>query len=56
MLTVIAALIGGLLGFRRARALGGNRKDRAHYAVGYAIAFGLTATIAGIFIARLIQL
>lgn len=56
MLTVIAALIGGVRGVQRARALGGTRLDRVQYAGGYAIAFGLAGTIVGVCIARLFEL
>ncbi|WP_182911496.1 hypothetical protein [Paracoccus sp. JM45] len=56
MLTVIAALIGGVRGFQRAGALGGTRLDKAQYVVGYAIAFGLAGTFAGVCIARLFEL
>jgi uncharacterized protein YcfJ len=55
-LTVIAALIGGVRGFQRAGALGGTRLDKAQYVVGYAIAFGLAGTFAGVCIARLFEL
>lgn len=55
MLTIIAALIGGVRGFRRARALGGTRLDRVQYAGGFAIAFGLVGTIIGVCIARLFE-
>lgn len=56
MLTVIAALIGGVRGVQRARALGGTRLDRVQYAGGYAIAFGLAGTIVVVCIARLFEL
>ena len=51
-----AALIGGVRGVQRARALGGTRLDRVQYAGGYAIAFGLAGTIVGVCIARLFEL
>ena len=56
MLTLFAALLGGVRGYFRARALGGNRLDMVQYATGYAIAFGLLGAFAGIGLARLFKL
>lgn len=45
MIVIAALIIGAFLGWRRAVALGGNRRDRVQYAASYALAF----TIVGIF-------
>ncbi|WP_169306242.1 hypothetical protein [Paracoccus hibiscisoli] len=55
MLMLLAALLGGIRGWFRARALGGKRLDMIQYATGYAIAFGLLAAIVGISLARLLE-
>ncbi len=48
MIVLAAAVIGALLGVRRARARGGGRADMAQYAVAHAIAFGLLGLFAAI--------
>lgn len=48
MIVIAAAIIGAILGWRRAGQLGGTRRDRAQYATGYAMALavlGLFATV-----------
>jgi hypothetical protein len=48
MIVIAAAIIGATLGWRRAGQLGGTRRDRAQYAVGFAMALavlGLFATV-----------
>lgn len=49
MIVIAAAILGGILGWRRASQLGGDRRDRAQYAAAYGLALavlGLFATIA----------
>lgn len=48
MIVILAALIGAAAGWRRARALGGDRRDMAQYMAVFAIAgavLGLFATL-----------
>lgn len=48
MIVIAAAIIGAILGWRRAVMLGGTGRDRAQYAAGFAVAFavlGLFATV-----------
>ena len=51
MIVIAALVIGAVLGWRRATALGGNTRDRAQYAV----AFGLIFLLAGLFVTILID-
>ena len=51
MIVIAALVIGAVLGWRRATALGGNNRDRAQYAV----AFGLIFLLAGLFVTILID-
>lgn len=51
MIVIAAIIIGGLIGWRRATALGGNAKDRALYIA----VFGLMLGIAGLFVTILIE-
>lgn len=51
MILIAALVIGALLGWRRAAALGGNRKDQLQYAAAYALAF----SVIGLFVTVLID-
>jgi hypothetical protein len=51
MIVIAAALIGAVLGWRRAAQLGGNRRDRAQYA----IVFALGMTMIGVFATLIIH-
>ena len=53
MIVIAAAVIGAILGWRRATQLKGNRRDRAQYAVAYALGFALLGLFATIFIERM---
>jgi hypothetical protein len=48
MIVLVAAILGALLGIRRARARGGTRADMAQYGAAHAIAFALVALFATI--------
>ncbi|SFE87248.1 hypothetical protein [Roseivivax sediminis] len=51
---MIAAFVGGAgLGARLAKKRGGNRLDIAHYATGFAVAFGLLSLFVIIFLERI---
>lgn len=53
MLIILAAfLIGALLGWRRATALGGNTKDKLQYAAVFGILFMLVGLIVTVVLAR----
>ncbi|WP_295448155.1 apolipoprotein acyltransferase [uncultured Pseudophaeobacter sp.] len=39
MIIIVSGIVGALIGGRTAHKRGGNRKDIAQYAVGYAMAF-----------------
>ncbi|MDP5307243.1 hypothetical protein [Paracoccus spongiarum] len=54
MIVIAAMLIGGLLGWRRAARLGGNRRDRAQYAAGYALALAVIGLFATVILDRMI--
>ena len=53
MIVIAAAVIGAILGWRRATQLKGNRRDRAQYAVAYALGFAILGLFATIFIERM---
>ncbi len=53
MIVILAAVIGGLIGFRRAQKRGGNGFDLAQYAAVHAIAFGLLGLFVTLFIDRM---
>lgn len=52
MIVIIAALIGAILGWRRAARLGGNRKDRLQYAFVFAMGLAVIGVFVTIFIHR----
>jgi hypothetical protein len=54
MVVLAAAVIGGVVGARRARARGGTRADMAQYGAAHAIAFALAALFATIAADRLL--
>ena len=54
MIVIAAAATGAAVGAWTAYARKGSRWDMAQYATGYAIAFGLTAFIAGIVVHRVL--
>lgn len=54
MIVIAAALIGAILGWRRAAKLGGTRRDRAQYAAGFAMAFGVLGLFATVILDRMI--
>jgi hypothetical protein len=53
MLILIACAIGAYVGWRRARARGGDKFDRLQYAAAHAILFALLATAAAVALQRL---
>ncbi|MDO5643324.1 MAG: hypothetical protein Q4G26_13195 [Paracoccus sp. (in: a-proteobacteria)] len=53
MIILPAALFGFLLGWLRARAAGGNTKDRVQWAFAHMLAFLLLGLFVTIFIARM---
>ncbi len=53
MIVIAAIVIGAFLGWRRAAKLGGNRRDRAQYAAGYALAFAILGLFATVFLDRM---
>lgn len=53
MIVIAAIVIGAFLGWRRAAKLGGDRRDRAQYASGYALAFAALGLFATIFVDRM---
>ncbi|WP_198731835.1 hypothetical protein [Paracoccus tegillarcae] len=54
MIIIAAIVIGALLGWRRATALGGNRKDRLQYAAAFALAFSALGLFVTIIIDRMV--
>lgn len=54
MIVIAAAVIGAILGWRRAGRLGGTRRDRAQYAAGFAIAFALPGLFATVILDRVL--
>lgn len=54
MIVLAALVIGAFLGWRRARALGGNRMDRVQYAAVFGMVFAVTGMVVTILIDRMI--
>ncbi|WP_185968575.1 hypothetical protein [Paracoccus sp. M683] len=54
MIILAALLIGAYVGWRRAVALKGNRKDQLQYAASHALAFAAIGLIATVLIDRLL--
>ena len=54
MIVIAAALIGAVLGWRRAAQLGGTQRDRAQYAAAFAMALAVVGLLATVIIDRLI--
>lgn len=54
MIILAAIVIGALIGWRRAAALKGDRKDQMQYAMAYAMAFAVVGLFATVFIDRAI--
>ncbi|MDO5706356.1 MAG: hypothetical protein Q4G49_14995 [Paracoccus sp. (in: a-proteobacteria)] len=54
MILIAAIVIGALLGWRRAAALGGAVRDRIQYAAAFAIGFAILGLFATILIERLL--
>ena len=54
MIVIAAAIIGAILGWRRAGQLGGTQRDRAQYAAGFAMALALLGLFATIILDRMI--
>ena len=52
MIALGLALIGAIIGGLTARKRGGNRKDIAHYAAGYGMAFLIVGMIATVLLDR----
>ncbi|WP_182912766.1 hypothetical protein [Paracoccus onubensis] len=53
MIVIAAIVIGVFLGWHRATKLGGDRRDRAQYAAGYALAFAVLGLFVTIFLDRM---
>jgi hypothetical protein len=53
MLIAAAFALGAFVGWRRAAARGGDRRDQVQYAAGHGIAFLLVALVAGVLAGRL---
>ncbi|MEE2861383.1 MAG: apolipoprotein acyltransferase [Paracoccus sp. (in: a-proteobacteria)] len=53
MIVIAAAIVGALLGLRRASQLGGNSRDRAQYAIAFALGFAMIGLFATIIIHRM---
>ena len=53
MIVIAAMLLGAVLGWRRAGQLGGNTRDRAQYAAGFALALGAVGLFATVLIDRM---
>ncbi len=53
MIVIVLAIVGALIGGFTARKRGGNRKDIAQYAAGYAMAFLLVGMIVTVVIDRM---
>lgn len=54
MIVIAAAVIGAILGWRRAGQLGGDRRDRAQYAGAYAIGLAMVGLFATVIIERML--
>jgi len=52
MIMLAALIIGALIGWRRAKAMGGNAKDIAQYAAVYGLLFLLAGVLLTVFLAR----
>lgn len=52
MIVLAALLLGAVIGWRRAAAIGGNAKDKAQYATVFAIIFALAGLFATVLVAR----
>ncbi len=55
MIAIGLAILGAVIGGLTARKRGGNRKDIAQYAVGYAMAFLIVGMIATVILDRLLS-
>ncbi|AXI42277.1 apolipoprotein acyltransferase [Sulfitobacter sp. SK011] len=55
MIVIILGILGAFLGGRTAQKRGGNRKDIAQYAVGYAMAFVVVGMILTVILDRLLS-
>lgn len=53
MIVIAAAILGAFLGWRRATQLGGNRRDRAQYAVAYALGLAVLGVFVTLFVHRM---
>ncbi|MBU3030040.1 hypothetical protein [Paracoccus marinaquae] len=53
MIVIATIVLGALVGWRRAAQLGGNGRDRAQYAAGYALAFAVLGLFVTIVIDRM---
>jgi len=53
MIIIASAIAGALTGWVRAGRLGGNGKDRLHYAAAHAIAFTITGVLLTLLIDRI---
>lgn len=53
MILIACLVIGAILGWRRATALNGNRKDKLQYAAAYALALSVVGLFATIIIDRM---
>lgn len=54
MIVLAAIITGALLGWRRAAALGGDRRDRAQYAAGYAMALAVVGLLLTVILDRML--
>jgi len=54
MIFIVMAILGALIGARTAQKRGGNRKDIAQYAAGYALAFIIVGMVATVLLDRLL--
>ncbi len=55
MIAIGLAILGAVIGGLTARKRGGNRKDIAQYAVGYAMAFLIVGMIATVILDRMLS-
>ncbi|WP_195759828.1 hypothetical protein [Paracoccus sp. S-4012] len=55
MIVLAALILGAVLGWRRAAAIGGNTKDRVQYAAVHAILFALLGMFATILVDRALR-
>ncbi|WP_265500435.1 hypothetical protein [Paracoccus beibuensis] len=53
MIVIAAAIIGALLGWRRAAQLRGNSRDKVQYAIAFALGFAMIGLFATIIIHRM---